>query len=165
VVNLDSITFDKSVTWDLWNPTTGGEGNKYGGSIYFSTLFHDGSEIAMLSFNVDPGTYRVCGTWTGHNLAHGSNVPVTVLNGIQQIGSAPAQVKKTVARLQMVPILQEFCDWNAGEFRTCTDLDRMMIYKFHSDGHGEVFAQSKRADRVSYWFGRVALNTAGGSNS
>jgi len=40
-----------------------------------------------------------------------------------------------------------------------------MIFKFHSDGHGEVFAQSKRADRVSYWFGRVALNTAGGSNS
>jgi len=94
-----------------------------------------------------------------------TNVPITVLNGIQQIGFITVLVKKTIARLQMASILQEFLDLNAGEFRTPTNLDQMMIYKFHSDGHGEVFAQSKRSDRVSYWFGRVALNTAGGLNS
>jgi len=61
-------------------------------------------------------------------------------------------VKKTIARLQTAQSLQEFCDLTADEFRTLTGLDRVMIYKFHADGHGEVFAESKRAD-LSPWLG------------
>ena len=63
-----------------------------------------------------------------------------------------ALVKKTVARLQTAKTLQEFCDLTADEFRTLTGLDRVMIYKFHADGHGEVFAESKRAD-LDPWLG------------
>lgn len=63
-----------------------------------------------------------------------------------------ALVKKTVARLQTARTLQEFCDLTADEFRTLTGLDRVMIYKFHADGHGEVFAESKRAD-LDPWLG------------
>jgi len=61
-------------------------------------------------------------------------------------------VKKTVARLQTARTLQEFCDLTADDFRTLTGLDRVMIYKFHADGHGEVFAESKRAD-LDPWLG------------
>jgi len=63
-----------------------------------------------------------------------------------------ALVKKTVARLQTAKTLQEFCDLTADEFRSLTGLDRVMIYRFHTDGHGEVFAESKRAD-LDPWLG------------
>lgn len=63
-----------------------------------------------------------------------------------------ALVKKTVARLQTANTLREFCDLTADEFRTLTGLDRVMIYKFHADGHGEVFAESKRAG-LDPWLG------------
>ena len=63
-----------------------------------------------------------------------------------------ALVKKTVARLQTAQTLREFCDLTADEFRTLTGLDRVMIYKFHADGHGEVVAESKRAD-LDPWLG------------
>jgi len=63
-----------------------------------------------------------------------------------------ALVKHTVARLQAANTLKEFCDLAADEFRTLTGLDRVMIYKFHADGHGEVFAESKRDD-LSPWLG------------
>jgi chemotaxis family two-component system sensor kinase Cph1 len=63
-----------------------------------------------------------------------------------------ALVKKTVARLQTANTLREFCDLTADEFRSLTGLDRVMVYKFHADGHGEVFAESKRAD-LDPWLG------------
>ena len=63
-----------------------------------------------------------------------------------------ALVKKTVARLQTARTLQDFCSLTADEFRSLTGLDRVMIYKFHADGHGEVFAESKRAD-LDPWLG------------
>ena len=63
-----------------------------------------------------------------------------------------ALVKKTVARLQTARTLREFCELTADEFRTLTGLDRVMVYKFHADGHGEVFAESKRAG-LDPWLG------------
>ncbi len=61
-------------------------------------------------------------------------------------------VRKTVARLQTTSSLQHFCDAVANEIRDLTGLDRVMVYKFHADGHGEVLSESKRAD-LSSWFG------------
>ena len=61
-------------------------------------------------------------------------------------------VKKTVMRLQAAATLQGFCDVAAEEFRALTALDRVMIYKFHADLHGEVYAESKRDD-LSPWLG------------
>jgi len=63
-----------------------------------------------------------------------------------------ALVKKTVARLQTASTLREFCELTVDEFRSLTGLDRVMVYKFHADGHGEVFAESKRAD-LDPWLG------------
>ncbi len=63
-----------------------------------------------------------------------------------------ALVKKTVTRLQTARTLREFCDLTADEFRLLTGFDRVMVYRFHADGHGEVFAESKRAD-LAPWLG------------
>jgi PAS domain S-box-containing protein len=63
-----------------------------------------------------------------------------------------ALVKKTVARLQKAGSLQSFCDIAVDEFRTITKFDRVMVYRFHADNHGEVVAESKRDD-LSPWLG------------
>lgn len=46
--------------------------------------------------------------------------------------------------------LQTFCESAASHFRTLSGYDRIMIYRFSDDGSGEVIAESKRADLVSY---------------
>ena len=63
-----------------------------------------------------------------------------------------ALIKKTVARLQAVDTVQGFCQALADEVRVLSGLDRVMIYKFHADHHGEVFAESRRDD-LAPWLG------------
>jgi light-regulated signal transduction histidine kinase (bacteriophytochrome) len=63
-----------------------------------------------------------------------------------------ALVKKTVARLQSARTLKEFCDIAVEDVRAVTGFDRVMVYKFHADGHGEVFAETKRQD-LPAWLG------------
>jgi len=63
-----------------------------------------------------------------------------------------ALVKTTLAKLQSSASLHQFCNVVANDIRTLTGLDRVMIYKFHDDGHGEVVAESRRADLPS-WLG------------
>lgn len=61
-------------------------------------------------------------------------------------------VRKTVERLQTADSLLQLCEMAAQEIRQLTGMDRVMVYKFHADKHGEVFAESKRPDLDS-WMG------------
>jgi chemotaxis family two-component system sensor kinase Cph1 len=61
-------------------------------------------------------------------------------------------VKTTVTKLQSAGSLQQFCDIVTHEIRALTGMDRVMVYKFHEDKHGEVVAESKRAD-LDPWLG------------
>ena len=61
-------------------------------------------------------------------------------------------IKKTVARLQTVGTVQGFCQALADEVRLLSGMDRVMIYKFHADHHGEVFAESHQS-RLAPWLG------------
>lgn len=61
-------------------------------------------------------------------------------------------VKSTVARLQKAESLQELCHVAAQEIRRLTGQDRVMVYKFHADGHGEVIAESRR-ENLEPWLG------------
>lgn len=63
-----------------------------------------------------------------------------------------ALVNKPVARLQTATTLLHFCNLAAQEIRTLTGMDRVMVYKFHADGHGEVFAESTQPG-LSPWLG------------
>ena len=63
-----------------------------------------------------------------------------------------AIIKKTVTRLHSVNTLQEFCQVLADEVSLLSGMDRVMIYKFHADFHGEVVAESLRVD-VPPWLG------------
>lgn len=61
-------------------------------------------------------------------------------------------IKKTVARLQTMSTVQTFCQALADEVRLLSGMDRVMIYKFHADHHGEVFAESRESHLVP-WVG------------
>jgi chemotaxis family two-component system sensor kinase Cph1 len=61
-------------------------------------------------------------------------------------------VKKTVTRLQTANSLLEFCGLAVDEIRGLTGMHRVVVYKFHQDGHGEIFAESRRAD-LAPWLG------------
>lgn len=71
-------------------------------------------------------------------------------------GDAPidyhALVKRTMVRLQASSTLSDFCQVSAEEVRRVTGLDRVMVYRFHPDDTGEVFAEDKREDLPS-WLG------------
>lgn len=63
-----------------------------------------------------------------------------------------ALVKKSFTRLQAADTLSGFCQLVTQEVRALTGLDRVMVYRFHADGHGEVVAESKRDD-LPPWLG------------
>lgn len=58
-------------------------------------------------------------------------------------------LKKSVAALQTTHGLLDYCKAVTEAVRELTTLDRVMIYRFHEDGHGEVIAESARADLPS----------------
>ena len=61
-------------------------------------------------------------------------------------------LKKNVARLQSAETLLEFCQQVTEGVRALTGLDRVMVYRFHADDHGEVVAESRRED-LPPWLG------------
>ena len=61
-------------------------------------------------------------------------------------------IKKIVARLQTIDTVQAFCQSLTDEVRLLSGMDRVMVYKFHADYHGEVFAESRRGD-IAPWLG------------
>ena len=99
----------------------------------------------------------------GDEEAHALDVTVHTVEGVailefESTGRNTAQpdyyalVKTTLAKLQASESLQQFCDVVADEIRELTGMDRVMVYKFHDDGHGEVLSESRRAD-LSSWLG------------
>lgn len=63
-----------------------------------------------------------------------------------------AAVKRIMSSLATVRTLGDFHDVVVESMRAFTGFDRVMIYKFHADGHGEVIAESKRED-LPPWLG------------
>lgn len=61
-------------------------------------------------------------------------------------------IKKSVTRIQTAETVQGFCQALADEVRGLSGLDRVMIYKFHADSHGEVVAESRLSD-LEPWVG------------
>jgi len=63
-----------------------------------------------------------------------------------------ALVTSAVGRLQAAAGVRGFCQTLTREVRDLTGLDRVMVYRFHADLHGEVVAESKR-DALPPWLG------------
>jgi two-component system, chemotaxis family, sensor kinase Cph1 len=61
-------------------------------------------------------------------------------------------IKKTIARLQSVDTMLGFCQTLADEVRNLSGFDRVLVYKFHADFHGEVYAESAKSE-LAPWLG------------
>ena len=61
-------------------------------------------------------------------------------------------LQKTVSRLQSATSVGELSRILSAEIRAITGFGRVMIYRFHADGHGEVFAES-RDEALAPWLG------------
>ena len=61
-------------------------------------------------------------------------------------------VRRAVAALQTSRTVRELATIACDQVRAITGLDRVMMYRFHPDHHGEVVAESKRAD-LAPWLG------------
>ena len=61
-------------------------------------------------------------------------------------------LQKTVSRLQSATSVGELSRILSAEVRAITGFGRVMVYKFHADGHGEVFAES-RDEAYAPWLG------------
>ena len=61
-------------------------------------------------------------------------------------------VRAAVSRMQSTVGQRAFCDSIAREVRAITGLDRVMVYRFHADNHGEVVAESK-LEELAPWLG------------
>ncbi|KAK1317580.1 Phytochrome B [Acorus calamus] len=59
---------------------------------------------------------------------------------------------RAISRLQSIPSgdLALLCDSVVGHVRELTGYDRVMVYKFHDDEHGEVVAESRRPNLEPY---------------
>lgn len=60
------------------------------------------------------------------------------------------QVETALQRLLATYTLQALCDEAARVFRNVTGYDRVMIYRFDEDGHGEVFSEQRRLELEPY---------------
>jgi two-component system, chemotaxis family, sensor kinase Cph1 len=59
--------------------------------------------------------------------------------------------KASISKLAATANLQAFGQIVVGEVRKVTGFDRVMLYKFDEDGHGEVIAEDKLAEMESYF--------------
>ena len=59
-------------------------------------------------------------------------------------------IRTAASKIQESPNLQQLCQNIATEVRHLSGFDRVMVYKFSPDGHGEVIAEDKREDLTTY---------------
>lgn len=60
------------------------------------------------------------------------------------------QVERALQKLLSTYNLQSLCDEAARIFRDVSGYDRVMIYRFDEDGHGEVFSEQRRQDLEAF---------------
>ncbi|MBA0590174.1 phytochrome C [Gossypium raimondii] len=77
-----------------------------------------------------------------------AEVPVTAAGALKSYKLAA----KAISRLQSLPSgnISLLCDVLVKEVSDLTGYDRIMVYKFHEDEHGEVIAESRRPDLEPY---------------
>ncbi|MFN8489372.1 MAG: GAF domain-containing protein [Caldilineaceae bacterium] len=70
--------------------------------------------------------------------------------GIAAIDTHFHLVRRAMTRLHTATTLSEACDVLVQEVRHFTGFDRVMVYKFHTDGHGEVIAEAIAPEQETF---------------
>jgi chemotaxis family two-component system sensor kinase Cph1 len=112
--------------------------------LYVATLSLEGRGLAAAALDLSVHTIEGCA------------ILELELTGCEGGDSPPdyySLVKTTAGRLHEAETLESFCTIAAQQVRRITGLDRVMIYRFHADASGEVFAEDKRSD-LAAWKGQ-----------
>ena len=73
-------------------------------------------------------------------------------SGNEKTSNLMGRIKQAIVRLQLASTFADFCRVTTEEVRDLTGFDRVMVYKFHPDLHGEVVAESRKSGLES-WLG------------
>jgi two-component system, chemotaxis family, sensor kinase Cph1 len=63
---------------------------------------------------------------------------------------SPVDLERFIPALVSAASLQSLCDEAAEIFRSITGYDRVMIYRFDDEGHGEVFSETRKPDLEAF---------------
>ena len=83
-----------------------------------------------------------------HRIADGS-----LIIELEQAGPAvdlSRDLEKGLQAIMAAATLQGLCDETARILKSMTGYDRVMVYRFDSEGHGEVFSEQREPERESY---------------
>lgn len=105
---------------DLINPTKVWVRRKGDDYIVFDAVFHRSAD-GFLVLELEPALSQ-------------ENIPFLSFYHL---------AKASISQLEATSNLRDFCQIIVQEVRKVTDFDRVMLYKFHDDGHGEVIAEEK----------------------
>jgi chemotaxis family two-component system sensor kinase Cph1 len=118
------LTYDNL---DLINPTKVWVRRKGDDYLVFDAVFHRSAD-GFLVLELEPA------------LTH-ENIPFLSFYHL---------AKASINQLESTSNLQDFCQIIVREVRKVTGFDRVMLYKFDQDGHGEVVAEEKLDDMEAY---------------
>ncbi|MBF2049946.1 MAG: GAF domain-containing protein [Elainella sp. C42_A2020_010] len=130
---LDSFQVDRFRTGlsyenlDLINPTKVWVRRKGDDYLVFDAVFHRSAD-GFLVLELEPA------------LTH-ENIPFLSFYHL---------ARASINQLEATSNLQDFCQIIVREVRKVTGFDRVMLYRFDQDGHGEVVAEEKLAEMESY---------------
>ena len=117
-------------------------------NVLQASMVSGGAE-RMLDQPIDDGTERY--DITVHMSASNAVVEIVPRRGADTLTTDPITlVKSMVGRLKRAPTLERFLSLAANQVRAVTGFDRVMIYKFLTDGSGEVKAEALRSGLSPY---------------
>ncbi len=112
---------------DLINPTKVWVKRKGSDFLVFDAIFHRSAD-GFLILELEPALTQ-------------ENIPFLSFYHL---------AKASINQLERTSSLQDFCQIIVREVRSVTGFDRVMLYKFDTDGHGEVVAEEKLEDMEPY---------------
>jgi two-component system, chemotaxis family, sensor kinase Cph1 len=130
---LDSVQIQRfraglsSENLDLINPTKVWVKRKGSDFLVFDAIFHRSAD-GFLILELEPALTQ-------------ENIPFLSFYHL---------AKASINQLEGTSNLQDFCQIIVREVRSVTGFDRVMLYKFDADGHGEVVAEEKLEDMEPY---------------
>ena len=130
---LDSVQVTRfraglsSENLDLINPTKVWVKRKGSDFLVFDAIFHRSAD-GFLILELEPALTQ-------------ENIPFLSFYHL---------AKASINQLERTSNLQDFCQIIVREVQSVTGFDRVMLYKFDADGHGEVVAEEKLEDMEPY---------------
>jgi limonene-1,2-epoxide hydrolase len=132
IVDNGSSGFTTSGSWGAWNQAG------FAGDYQFTTP--GTGNTATWKFQVEPGTYRIAGTWIAQS-NHATNTPLTIFDGSTQISSL--KVNQSLAPNDFA---ENGANWkNLGVFSVTGNTLRITM---SNDANNAVIADAFRVERV-----------------